>query len=95
VIQHEKAQARIQHECLRFDDKPLFEFNIQADAGTVQLYHDDHSCGPELIVHINPATMDSESRQEESRPLWDMSNFAAWFRYLSQDQATIFYFTRE
>jgi len=127
VIQYDKKQARIQRECLQFDDKSLFEFNIQADAGMVQLYHDDHSRGPEypfdwsrsgiaalserpdnnklswfkkhltrfLIVHINPATMDSESRQEEAHPNWDMSNFAAWFRYLSQDQATLFDLTGE
>jgi len=37
----------MQQERLLFNDKPLFEFNIEADAGLAQLYHDDHSAGPE------------------------------------------------
>jgi predicted ATPase len=48
-----------------------------------------------IIVHFNPAMMGSESRQEEIRPNWDMSNYAAWFRHLSQDQGTIFDLTNQ
>lgn len=38
-----------------------------------------------LIVQINPFVMESESRQEASLPTWDMSNYAAWYSYLSQE----------
>ncbi|MGL5134030.1 MAG: AAA family ATPase, partial [Planktothrix sp.] len=38
-----------------------------------------------FIVQINPFAMEPESRQEESLPNWDMSNYAAWYRYLSQE----------
>ncbi|MEO6862520.1 MAG: AAA family ATPase [Microcoleus sp.] len=37
------------------------------------------------IVQINPFVMESESRQEASLPNWDMSNYAAWYSYLSQE----------
>jgi len=48
-----------------------------------------------FIVRVNPTLMNSESRQEETNPTWEMSNYAAWFRYLSQDQGTIFKLTQE
>ncbi|KHD08543.1 ATPase [Candidatus Thiomargarita nelsonii] len=127
AIEHQRARARMQQEHLLFNDKPLFEFNIEADAGLAQLYHDDYTAGPEypfdwsrsgiaalqeradnkkltwfkrrmarfFIVHINPTLMNSESRQEDTSPTWEMSNYAAWFRYLSQDQGTIFELTHE
>lgn len=38
-----------------------------------------------FIVQINPYIMESESRQEASSPNWDMSNYAAWYSYLSQE----------
>ncbi|MDB9315334.1 AAA family ATPase [Spirulina sp. CS-785/01] len=38
-----------------------------------------------VIVHPNPLGMKAESRQEEKQPNWDMSNFAAWYSYLSQE----------
>jgi predicted ATPase len=38
-----------------------------------------------FIVQINPFAMESESRQEASLPNWDMSNYAAWYSYLSQE----------
>lgn len=37
-----------------------------------------------FIVHLNPGLMNSESRQEEKHPNWKMSNYAAWYSYLSQ-----------
>lgn len=128
AIKHQQARVQIQHEQLLFNDKPLFEFQIQNnESGIIQLYNDDHSSSsqypfdssrsgiaalPErldnqkltwfkkrmarfLIVHINPMTIDSESRQEETHPNWQLSNFAAWFRYLSQDQGIIFELTHE
>lgn len=36
-----------------------------------------------FIVHINPGLMNSESRKEEKHPNWEMSNYAAWYSYLS------------
>ena len=49
-----------------------------------------------FIVHINPTTMNSESRQEEIKPNWEMSNYVAWFRYLSQEyQGKVFNLTIE
>ncbi len=38
-----------------------------------------------FIVQINPFAMEPESRQEASSPNWDMSNYAAWYSYLSQE----------
>ena len=38
-----------------------------------------------FIVQINPYIMESESLKEESSPNWDMSNYAAWYSYLSQE----------
>ena len=38
-----------------------------------------------FIVQINPFAMEAESRQEASSPNWDMSNYAAWYSYLSQE----------
>ncbi|WP_449418568.1 AAA family ATPase [Phormidium nigroviride] len=38
-----------------------------------------------FIVQINPFVMESESRKEASSPSWDMSNYAAWYSYLSQE----------
>jgi len=49
-----------------------------------------------FIVHINPTTMSSESRQEEIKPNWLMSNYVDWFRYLSQEyQGKVFNLTNE
>ena len=125
--QREKTRSRIQQERLWFDDKLLFEFNIQESARMAQLYCDDDTVGTKylfdrsrsgiaalqesseikkltwfkkriaqfLIVRINPTLMNSESRQEEMSPSWEMSNYAAWFRYLSQDQGIIFELTQE
>jgi predicted ATPase len=39
----EQNKCRVQHEILTIDGKPLFEFRL----GTAQLYHDDHSPGPQ------------------------------------------------
>ena len=38
-----------------------------------------------LIVQIDPFAMKSESGQEANLPDWDMSNYAAWYSYLSQE----------
>lgn len=38
-----------------------------------------------FIVQINPLAMESESRYEANSPSWDMSNYAAWYSYLSQE----------
>jgi predicted ATPase len=49
-----------------------------------------------FIVEINPYIMESESLKEESSPNWDMSNYAAWYSYLSQEsQGKIFKLTLE
>ncbi len=49
-----------------------------------------------FIVHINPGLMNSESRQEEKHPNWEMSNYAAWYSYLSQaSQGQIINLTEE
>jgi predicted ATPase len=49
-----------------------------------------------FIVQINPFVMGSESRNEASLPNWDMSNYAAWYSYLSQEsQGKIFKLTLE
>jgi len=42
-----------------------------------------------LLVQINPFFMTAESRQEEMYPVRDMSNYAAWYSYLSGDQGKI------
>lgn len=42
-----------------------------------------------FIVHINPFFMTAESRQEHLYPAWDMSNYAAWYSYLSGEQGKI------
>jgi len=42
-----------------------------------------------FIVHINPFFMTAESRQEHLYPVWDMSNYAAWYSYLSGEQGKI------
>jgi predicted ATPase len=38
------------------------------------------------VVHLDPRAMGSASRDEHSAPNDDLSNFASWFRHLSQDQ---------
>ena len=38
-----------------------------------------------FIVQINPFIMESQSRQEASLPKADLSNYAAWYSYLSQE----------
>ncbi|NET56000.1 MAG: AAA family ATPase [Symploca sp. SIO2E6] len=48
-----------------------------------------------LIIHIDPLRMSAESRQEDPYPAWDMSNYAAWYSYLSGDQGKIFNLTLE
>lgn len=49
-----------------------------------------------FIVHIEPNLMDSETYQEVAHPNWSMSNYAAWFRYLSQEyQGQVFHLTQE
>jgi len=125
--QQEPERSRMQQERLWFDDKLLFDFNIQDGAGIAQLYHDDQTVGPKypfdwsrsgiailperadnkrltwfkkrmgqfFIVRINPTLMNSESRREETSLNWEMSNYAAWYRTLSQNQATIFKLTQE
>ncbi|NEQ67886.1 MAG: AAA family ATPase [Symploca sp. SIO2D2] len=46
-----------------------------------------------IIVQINPFVMSAESRKEDPYPVWDMSNYAAWFSYLSGNQGKIFNLT--
>ena len=48
-----------------------------------------------FIVQINPFGMSGESRQEDSHPAWDMSNYAAWFSHLSGNQGKIINLTME
>lgn len=38
-----------------------------------------------LIVQINPYLMESRSYQEVNSPNWNLSNYAAWYSYLSQE----------
>lgn len=40
-----------------------------------------------FIVHINPFAMSPESRQEDLYPAWNMSNYAAWYSYLTGNQS--------
>ncbi len=47
-----------------------------------------------LVVKLNPARMDAESRSESPLPAPDLSDFASWFRYLSQEyQGRVFKLT--
>jgi energy-coupling factor transporter ATP-binding protein EcfA2 len=39
-----------------------------------------------FIVQPNPFVMQSECRREESHPQWDLSNYAAWFAYLNNQE---------
>jgi len=39
-----------------------------------------------FIVQPNPFTMQSECRREESHPVWDLSNYAAWFAHLNNQE---------
>lgn len=39
-----------------------------------------------IILKIDPATMLSESEQEDRQPSVTMNNFASWYRHISQDQ---------
>lgn len=39
-----------------------------------------------FIVQVNPTLMGTESRQEETQPTWNLSNYVAWFDYLNQHQ---------
>ena len=38
------------------------------------------------VAHINPFNMNSESRSEDKLPVKDLSNFSAWYSYLSQSE---------
>jgi AAA15 family ATPase/GTPase len=38
-----------------------------------------------VLVNPNPFLMSSESQDEVTRPSWHMENFAAWYRFLSQE----------
>jgi predicted ATPase len=42
-----------------------------------------------LIVKMNPAVMVAESDREDSRAAMDLSNFASWYRWLSQEHQDI------
>ena len=42
-----------------------------------------------IIVHVNPFAMVAQNSREDPYPVWDMSNYAAWFSYLSGDQGKI------
>lgn len=47
-----------------------------------------------FIVKLNPFAMGSESREETSSPDLDLSNYASWFRHLSQEfQSQVFTLT--
>ena len=48
AIEHDPARrlARVGHERLWFDNKPLLKFEIVDKEGNVQLYRDNHSEGP-------------------------------------------------
>lgn len=39
-----------------------------------------------FIVQPNPFAMQSECQREESRPCWDLSNYAAWFAHLNNQE---------
>lgn len=126
VISHNKEirKQRIEHEYLKFDDEPLFEFN----QGEVTLFHDDHQRGPEFsfdwsvsalatiaprhdnkkltwfkqwiqmlfIVSLQPKSMTSETEEESNWLNRDGTNFASWYRYISQEhQDKIFQLTEK
>jgi predicted ATPase len=48
-----------------------------------------------FVVQINPFGMSGESRQEDSYPARDMSNYAAWYSHLSGNQGKIINLTME
>lgn len=126
AIEHvpERSWIRMGRESLTYDGDPLFQFT--ADTGNAQLYHDDHTKGPEypfdwsrsgvgslqerpdntkltwfkkrlqrvFVVRPNPAVMEAESRSEAESLTPDLSNFASWFRHLSQEyQGQVFRLT--
>jgi predicted ATPase len=39
-----------------------------------------------FIIQLNPFAMQSECRREESHPTWNLSNYAAWFAYLNNQE---------
>ena len=119
-----RKPLRMGRESLTFDGEPLFGY--EAEEGSAQLYHDDHTTGPEIpldwtrsgvgflharpdntkltwfkerlgrvvVVRPNPAVMGAESREEEESLSPDLSNFASWYRYLSQEyQGQVFKLT--
>jgi predicted ATPase len=117
-------KQRIDHEHLRCNGKPLFEF----DQGEVQLYHDDHKPGPKyyfdwtvsalatitsrddntkltwfkewvaklFVLSLQPKAMTSETKEESDWLNRDGTNFASWYRYISQEhQDRIFQLTEK
>ncbi|MDM8550504.1 AAA family ATPase [Desulfobacterales bacterium HSG2] len=49
-----------------------------------------------FVIRLNPALMDAESRGEVTAPAPDLSDFASWFRYLSQErQGRVFKLTEK
>lgn len=49
-----------------------------------------------FVIRLNPALMDAESRNEVTTPSPDLSDFASWLRYLSQEyQSGVFRLTEK
>lgn len=77
VISHipDEKKQRIDHEHLRCDGKPLFEFN----KGKVQLYHDDHETGPEYYFDWTVSALATiASRPDNKKLTW----FKQWVEKL-------------
>ncbi len=71
VISHNPDinKQRIDHEYLRCDGKPLFEFN----KGKVQLYHDNHEPGPEYSFDWTVSALATIGERPDNKKL-------TWFR---------------
>ena len=40
-------------------------------------------------LRLNPYAMSGRTETEDSEPVWDMSNFASWYRYMSQERQDV------
>lgn len=91
---HQRGEARLYNDAQTQPEGILYPGDW-ARSGLAGIYerHDNtkliwfkERLGRFFIVQLNPFAMSSEYRREEFHPAWDLSNYAAWFASLNNQQ---------
>lgn len=91
---YQKGEARLYNDAQTHHDGIHYQVDwARSGLGSIYERHDNTKLiwfkkrmAQFFIVQLNPFVMQSECRREESHPQRDLSNYAAWFAYLNNQE---------